>query len=388
MDFELSETHRMLLDSVDAVAAKYGRGYWLEHAQRHTFPEEMWRELGELGYIGLTVPQEYGGAGMGMFEMALLMERLAEHGVPLLLLVVGPGLSLLPIVRHGSEEQKRRYLPAAASGEKKFCFAITEPDAGTNTYRIRTLARRQGDAYVINGQKVFISGADVADYMLLVARTTPFEEVAGGNQREGLSLFVVDLKTPGITLHPLDVQIVEPERQFLVHFDNVRVPAQDLLGEEGQGFRYLFDGLNPERIMVAAMSVGLGRYVLQKAAAYARERRVFGVPIGAHQGLAHPMAVAKAHVELAALMNHKAAWTYDRGGNAGPWANMAKLAAADAALEACDVAIQVHGGNGFTRDYDLMSVWSLCRLLKTAPVSREMILNYIGEHVLALPPSY
>lgn len=388
MDFELSETHRLMLENVDKLAKKYDRKYWLRHAVDGTFPEEMWRELGDLGYVGLTIPQEYGGTGMGMFEMALLQEHLANNGVPMLMLVVGPGLSVLPIVRHSSEEQKRRYLPSAASGEKRFCFAITEPDAGTNTYRIRTLARREGDEYVINGHKVFISGANEADYMLLVARTTPYEEVAEANKKEGISLFIVDMESPGITLSQLDIQIVAPEKQFLVYFDDVRVPRENLLGEEGKGIRYLFDGLNPERIMVASMAVGVGRYALEKAVSYARERKVFSVPIGAHQGLAHPMAQAKAHLELASLMNLKAAWVFDRGENAGPWANIAKFTAADAALEACDIAIQTHGGNGFDRDYDLINIWSLCRLLKTAPISREMILNYIDEHVLGLPPSY
>lgn len=388
MDFEITEEQQMMLNAVDEVAKKYDRSYWLKHAENGTFPTEMWEEMGKLGFLGLTIPEEYGGAGLGMSELSLVQERLGEHGVPMLMLVVGPGLGILPIVRHGTEEQKRKWLPAVASGDKKFCFAITEPVAGTNTFKIQTLATRQGDEYVINGQKVFISGANEADYMLLVTRTTPYEEVREKDKKQGISLFVVDLKSPGISMSRLNIEIVAPEKQFLVYFDNVHVPAENRIGEEGRGIEYLFDGLNPERIMVAAMSIGLGRYALDKAVAYANQREVFGVPIGSHQGLQHPMAQAKAHIELAALMNRKAAWTYDRGMNAGADANIAKFAAADAGLEACEIAIQTHGGNGFIKEYDLLHIWSLCRLLRTAPISREMLLNYIGEHVLRLHRSY
>lgn len=357
----------------------------MRHADQGTFTRELWDELAALGYVGMTIPEEYGGMGLGMFEMMLVMEEMSSRGIPLLMLVVGPGLSILPLVKYGSDEQKQRFLPAAASGEKLFCFAITEPNAGTNTFRIETFAKKDGSGWRLNGQKVFISGVDVADYMLVVARTRPYNPE---KRSDGISLFIVDTKAEGVTIQPIETQIAAPEKQFAVFFENVFVDEQNLLGEEGKGTAYLFDGLNPERIMIAAMAVGLGRYALSKAVDYANVRKVFNVPIGAHQGLQHPMALAKTHLECAALMNRQAAWMYDNGLNAGPYANMAKLAAADAALEACDIGIQVHGGNGLSKEYDMMNLWSLCRLLKVAPISREMILNYIGEHVLQLPKSY
>jgi acyl-CoA dehydrogenase len=290
------------------------------------------------------------------------------------------------IAKHGTEEQKRRYLPALAAGRERGCFAITEPTAGSNSFRMETLARRDGDSYLINGQKAFISGADQADYMMVVARTTPFDQVQ--DKREGLSLFLVDRRSAGVELTEQDTQILHPEKQFTIFFDDVRVPPENMVGSEGMGTRYLFDALNPERISFAAIAVGLGRYVLDKAVAYARERVVFDVPIGAHQGLQHPMAIAKTHLELAALMTRQAATTFDQGGNAGPHSNMAKYAAAEAAIEACDLAIQVHGGSGFTGEMDIITLWPFIRVLRTAPVSREVILNYIGEHVLGLPRSY
>lgn len=238
---------------------------------------------------------------------------------------------------------------------------------------------------MLNGQKAFISGADVADYMLVVARTRPYDPQ---RRSEGLSLFIVDTKAPGLTLKQNDTQTVAPEKQFMVYFEDVYVDDRDLIGEEGNGIEYLFDGLNPERIMIADLAVGFGRYAVSKAVDYAKARNVFGQPIGGHQALQHPMALAKTHLELAALMNRKAAWAFDRGEPAGESSNMAKLAASDAALEACEIGIQVHGGNGFTKEYDMLNLWTLCRLTKTAPISREMVLNYIGEHVLGLPKSY
>ena len=275
-----------------------------------------------------------------------------------------------------------------ARGEIKLCFALTEPTAGSNSFRISTLARAEGDDYVLNGQKMFISAADEADHMLVVARTTPFDQAQ--DKREGLSLLIVDRRAPWVTLQPLEMGVLHPETQFAVYFDDVRVPRSDLVGEEGKGSRYLFDALNPERISAAAVAVGLGQFVLEKAVAYARERVVFDKPIGAHQGLQHPLAEAKTHLELAALMTRYAAQVFDGGDKvtAAAYANMAKFAAAEAATEACDLAIEVHGGSGFSTDVDLITVWPFIRMLRTVPVSREMVLNYIGEHVLGLPRSY
>jgi acyl-CoA dehydrogenase len=385
MDFHLTEEQQMIVDNTRKLTMRYDRKYWLSHYEKGTFTQEMWEAFADLGYLGITIPEAYDGLGLGIFEMSLVQEELAGHGVPSLLLILGPSLSLIPIIRHGTDEQKARWLPSAAAGKEKMCFAMTEPNAGTNTFRIQTFAKETGDHYVLSGQKIFISGVDVCEKMLVVARTETLDKTS---RTKGLSLFVIETNAPGVSYSEMDTQIVAPEKQFVVYFDNVRVPKENLVGKPGKGSRYLFDGLNPERILVAATAVGLGRFALNKAVQYAKNRNVFDTPIGSHQGLQHPLAEAKAHLELAALMNRKAAWIFDRKENAGEFANIAKMAAADAALEASDIAIEVHGGNGFAKEYDLMAVYSLCRLFKTAPVSREMILNYIGEHVLALPKSY
>jgi alkylation response protein AidB-like acyl-CoA dehydrogenase len=315
-----------------------------------------------------------------MAEMAVLMEALAEKGVPLLFLVVSAVMGTLAVVRHGSEEQKKRFLPGLVSGREKFCFALTEPDAGSNSFAITTRAVRQGECYRVDGRKTFISGADAADYILTVVKT---EDDAKG--RPSLTLLVIPTKSPGLEMRKIDVAIEGPESQFLLFFDDVRVSAANRIGPEGAGARHLFDVLNAERIAGAALGVGLGRFVLDKAVRYAKERVVFGAPIGSRQGLAHPLALVASRLELAWLMTQKAAWLVDAGREAGAEANIAKLEAAEAAIEACDLAIEVHGGNGFSREFDVITVWPWARLLRTAPVSREMILNYLAEHVLGLP---
>jgi acyl-CoA dehydrogenase len=386
MSFELSAEEELIRDFVAELTQRYGRAYWIDKALRGEFPQELWDALGRGGYLGTMIPEAYGGTGLGMREMAVLMEAMGEHGIPLLLMVVSTVMASHTLTRHGNDEQKRHYLPGLANGSIKFCFAITEPNAGSNSFRIETLARRAGDHYLVSGQKYFISAADEADHILLVTRTTPYAEAS--DKREGISLFVVDRLSPGIELQRQNVEMLAGERQFTVFFDEVRVPKTNLVGPEGGALRVLFDALNPERIGGAATAVGLGRYVMGKAVTYAKERKVFDRPIGTHQGLAHPLAIAQTHLELAALMTRKAAIRFDQGANAGPEANMAKFAAAEAAIEACDLAIEVHGGNGFTRDFDVITVWPYVRLIRTAPVSREMILNYIGEHVLGLPRSY
>jgi acyl-CoA dehydrogenase len=387
MAFELSPEERLIVDAVHELAAgPAGLALWRERAQRNEFPEELWEALAQAGYLGLLVPTEHGGSALGLREMAVLMEALAAEGMALLLMIVSTVMATLALARHGSEEQKRRYLPGLARGTTRFCFAITEPNAGSNSFRLETFGERVGDGYRLRGQKYFISGVDRTQHVLLVARTTPHGSV--DDKRSGLSLFIVDTDAPGVGRQVQDTALAAAERQWTLFLDDVRVPRSALLGEEGAGHRYLFDLLNPERVAGAAIAVGLGRYVLGRAVGYAKERRVFSVPIGAHQGLAHPMALAATHLELAGLMTRRAAWRYDRGEHAGADANMAKLAAAEAALEACDVAIEVHGGNGFTREFQVITYWPLIRLIRTAPVTREMILNYIGEHVLGLPRSY
>ena len=383
---EIEGERELIRQFVKQLTAKYDRRYWVECATKGVGVNAMWQELGRAGYLGVSVPEEYGGAGVSMVRLTILMEEMANQGVPTLFLVISAGMGAIPIAKYGTEEQKRRYLPPLADGSEKFCFAITEPDAGSNSFKIRTLARRDGDHYVLNGQKVFISGADDADHILVVARTKPADQVS--NKREGISLFIVDTKAAGLEMHKMDTRILIPERQFQLFFDEVRIPVGNRLGDEGQGLKALFDALNPERITVAAMSVGVGRYALNKAVEYASTRKVFNVPIGAHQGLSHPMAIAKTHLELASLMTHHAAQVFDSGGDAGMYANMAKYAGAEAGIEAVDLSIQVHGGSGFTGEVNIITLWPLVRLMRTAPVSREMILNYIGEHVLGLPRSY
>ncbi len=380
------QERELIREFVRQLTAKYGRAYWVERAKSKGHLDEIWHELGKAGYLGVTVPEEYGGSGTSMTRLAILMEELCTQGVPLLFLVITTAMAAIPIARHGNEELKQRYLPAIADGSKKFCFAVTEPDAGSNSFNIRTFAKQEGDYYVIKGQKVFISGYDQAQHVLLVARTTPADQVK--EKRHGISLLVVDTNAPGLSAHPMDTQIFAPERQFALYFDEVRVPRANLVGEEGRGFRALFDALNAERITVAAMAVGLGRFALQKAVEYAKVRKVFDKPIGAYQGLAHPMAIARTHLELASLMTHYAAHVFDAGQDAGMYANMAKYAGAEAGIEAVDIAIEVHGGSGFTGEVDVITVWPMARLLRTVPVAREMILNYVAEHVLGLPRSY
>jgi len=290
------------------------------------------------------------------------------------------------IARFGTPDQKSTWLPGLCTGSK-MAFAITEPDAGSNSHRISTAARRDGDVYRLNGAKTFISGVDEARQVLVVTRTS-VDEVTG---RGGLSLFIVDRDAKGLTNHLIPVEMTIPEKQYTMYFDNVEVPADRLLGVENDGLRVVFQGLNPERITGAAIGNGIGRYALSKAADYARERSVWGVPIGTHQGVAHPLAAAKVELELARLMTMKAAWLHDHQASdpaAGEAANMAKYAAAEAALHCLDAAIQTHGGNGMTTEYGLADMWGLARLLRIAPVSREMILNYVGNHSLGLPKSY
>lgn len=383
---DFAEAQRMIRTFARQVTRKYDRAHWVERARLDGRLDEVWQELGKAGYLGGTIPEEYGGSGCSVSRLAILTEELSTEGVPLLFLVISAAIASICLSRHASPEQKARYLPKLADGSEKFCFALTEPNAGSNSFRIETVARRDGDEWVIDGQKIFITGADEADHMLLVARTTRAGKE--GDKREGMALFIVDLKTPGIESHKIETGILAPERQYQMFFENVRIPATNRVGDESLGIKPLFDALNAERITLGAMTAGLGRFALGKAVQYARTREVFGVPIGSHQALAHPMAEIKTKIELAALMTHHAAALFDSGENAGMYANMAKYAAAEAAIESVDLAMQVHGGMGFTTEADIITLWPFVRLFRTAPVSKEMIMNYIGEHVLGLPRSY
>ena len=383
MDLLESDEHRDLRAAVRAIAASFGGAYYTEHARARTPCDELWNALGDGGFIGVNVAEEYGGGGGGLVELATVCEELANQGTPLLLLLVSAAISAEVIGEFGSLELRKEWLPGLASGRTKVVFAITEPDAGSNTHRLATTATRAGDGWVLRGTKHYISGVDEAEALMVVARS--------GRTPEGspqLSLFVVPTDAPGLVATPLPTDILLPEKQFVLHFDDVGVPAEALVGEEGAGFRQVFHGLNPERITGAALGVGVARYALAQAAEYAATRKVWDVPIGAHQGVAHPLAQAKIETELAALMTHRAAWLHDHGLPAGEAANMAKYAAAEAALHAIDAAIQAHGGNGVASEYGLLPYWGLARLLKIAPVNREMILNYVAQHSLGLPRSY
>jgi alkylation response protein AidB-like acyl-CoA dehydrogenase len=383
MDFAVTEEHRALRAAVADIAAGFGGDYYTRKAEAREFTSELWTALGKQGYIGVNIAEEHGGGGAGLTELAIVAEETAAQGCPLLLLLVASAISGEVIGTYGTQEQRDRWLPRLASGDGRIVFAITEPDAGSNTHRLSTTATRDGDGYVLRGQKYYISGVDEADAILVVTRT-------GTDARGGaaLSLFVVDTDAPGLTAQPLPVSVALPERQFTLFFDDVRVPAGRLIGAEGEGFRQVFHGLNPERVTGAALCVGIGRYALAKAAGYASDRVVWDTPIGAYQGISHALAKAKIEVEAAALLTAKAAWQHDHGEPAGEASNMAKYAAAEAALSALEAAIQTHGGNGVSTDYGLIPLWGLARLLRIAPVSREMILNYVAQHSLGLPRSY
>jgi alkylation response protein AidB-like acyl-CoA dehydrogenase len=382
VDFAESAEHRALRTAVAEIARDFGPRYYAERAAERRPCQELWTALGQAGFIGVNIPEVHGGGGGGLTELALVCEEIAAAGTPLLLLLVSAAISAGMISEFGTEEQRRTWLPGLAEGTAKMVFAITEPDAGSNTLRTSTTAARDGEDWVLNGTKYYISGVDEAEALLVVART-------GQDERGGqLSLFIVPSDAAGLDARLLPVDLLLPERQFTLHFDGVRVGPGALVGEAGEGFRQVFHGLNPERITGAALGVGIARHALTAAARYASERKVWSEPIGAHQGVSHPLAKAKIETELAALMTRQAAWQHDHGQPAGESSNMAKYAAAEAALAAIDAAIQTHGGNGLASEYGLMPYWGLARLLRIAPVNREMILNYVAQHSLGLPRSY
>jgi alkylation response protein AidB-like acyl-CoA dehydrogenase len=372
--------HRLIRQSTAAIAARYGHGYYAERAREGGHIAELWAELGQAGLLGVHLPAEYGGGGAGLAELTVVTEELAAHGLPLLIAVISPAICGSILAAHASDAMKASWLPGLADGTRRMAFALTEPDAGSNSHNVSTTARRAGAGWAITGGKYYISAADECEAMLLVAR----DDSAPGR----LSLFVVPTGAPGLTLKPIPTALVSPDRQFTVFLDDVAVGEDALIGVAGQGFRQVFAGLNPERILAAALCNGVGRYAVAKAAEYARQRKVWSEPIGAHQGIAHPLAQAHVGVELARLATERAAELFDAGQDAAEAANIAKLAAADAALAALDQAIQTHGGNGLALEYGLADLWFVTRLMRTAPVSREMVLNYLATHSLGLPQSY
>jgi alkylation response protein AidB-like acyl-CoA dehydrogenase len=385
VNFTETDEQRALRAAVADLGARYGHAYYASQARGGGRMTELWQEAGKLGFIGVNLPEPYGGGGAGLYELSIVLEELAAAGCGLLMMVVSPAICGTIIARFGTDEQKQNWLPRIASGSSIMAFGITEPDAGSNSHRLTTTAARDGDTWVLNGRKIYISGVDQAEAVLIVSRTA---DAKTGKLRP--ALFAVPTGTPGFSYRPIDMDIVMPEKQYLLFLDDVRLPADALIGEEGAALLQLFAGLNPERVMAAAMAVGSGRFALNKAVAYARERTVWDVPIGAHQGLAHPLAQVKIELELARLMMQKAATLYDEGDDvaAGEAANMAKYAAAEASIRTVDQAIQALGGSAMTEEFGLASMLANVRTTRIAPVSREMILNYVGQHSLGLPKSY
>ncbi|MWA11862.1 acyl-CoA dehydrogenase family protein [Streptomyces sp. BA2] len=382
-----TEEHQALRAAVAALGKRYGREYMTRVVKGEGHPDELWSDAAKLGYLGVNLPEEYGGGGGGIAELSIVLEELGAAGCPLLMMVVSPAICGTVIARFGTEEQKRAWLPGLADGSRTMAFGITEPDAGSNSHRITTTARKDeasGD-WLLTGRKVFISGVDIADATLIVGRT---EDARTGNLKP--CLFIVPRETEGFQRRQIEMELQAPEKQFELTLDDVRLPADALVGDEDAGLLQLFAGLNPERIMTAAFSIGMARYALSRAVGYAKERSVWKSPIGAHQAIAHPLAQSHIDIELARLMMQKAARLYDQGDDmgAGEAANMAKLAAADACVKTVDQAVHTLGGNGLTKEFGLASLIVASRVARIAPVSREMILNYVSHQTLGLPKSY
>jgi alkylation response protein AidB-like acyl-CoA dehydrogenase len=390
-----TQENKDLRAAVAALGKRYGRAYLTRIVDAGKHPDELWAEAGKLGYLGVNLPEEYGGGGGGITELSIVLEELGAAGCPLLMLVVSPAICGTVIARFGTEEQKREWLPGLADGTRTMAFGITEPDAGSNSHRITTTARRDGDDWLLTGRKVFVSGVDIADATLIVGRT---EDARTGRLKP--CLFIVPRDTAGFHRNRIDMELHGAEKQFELVLDEVRLPGEALVGAgpghafgsggEDAGLLQLFAGLNPERVMTAAFAIGMGRFALARAVEYARERTVWKAPIGAHQAIAHPLAQAHIDLELARLMMQKAARLYDTGDDlgAGEAANMAKYAAGEACVRAVDQAVHTLGGNGLTREFGLASLVTAARVARIAPVSREMILNFVSHQTLGLPKSY
>jgi alkylation response protein AidB-like acyl-CoA dehydrogenase len=383
--FTESRERRALREAALELGRKYGHTYTVEKARSGGHTTELWDEAGRLGYLGVNVPEEYGGGGGGIGDLAAVCEELGAAGAGLLQMVVSPAICATIIARFGTDEQKSLYLPRFADGSLRMAFAITEPDAGSNSHKITTTARRTDGGWVLTGGKVYISCVDESESVLVVGRT---EDAKTGKLKP--ALFVVPTDAPGFTAQHIPMDIISPDRQFTLFFDDVALPADALIGSEDAALMQLFAGLNPERIMAASFAVGMGRFALEKAVDYANTRTVWKEPIGAHQAVSHPLAIAKIELELAKLMTQKAAALYDAGDDmaAGEAANMAKYAAGEAVVKAVDAAVQTHGGNGLAGEYGLGALVAASRLTRIAPVSREMVLNFVAQFSLGLPKSY
>ena len=384
MDFTPSDEHRMIYDYGRNLATRYDRPYWRDKTASKTFPDEMWRQIGTDGFLGMLVPEAYGGTGLGVTEMALLIEGIAAEGLPLFLMLTGPAIAMPVIAGFGSEAQKQDILPGFCTGEAKVCFAIAEANVGANVARLKTRATQDGTGWRLNGEKNFTSGADVCDYVLVLARSLPPEEAMQKNH--GFTLFLIEREK--ITMSPQDVGVPMPLQQCNLSFDDLELGPEHVVGEPHMAMMALFSTMNVERITAAAMSCGMGRYLVRKGAAYASERTVFEGPIGAYQAVQHPLAEAHTQVEMAHLVMLQAATQHDAGTPADEAANMAKYASAEASMLAAEAALQVHGGNGYAPEYDIYDIYQVCRLLRSAPVSRERALCFIAERSLGLPRSY
>lgn len=388
MDFELTGEQQLIRDTVKKVCAEFPDEYWAKCDSEHRFPWDFYNAMAAGGWLGIAIPEAYGGSGQGITEASLVLEEVASSGAAM------NGASSLhlsifgmhPVVRHGSEEMKQTYLPQVAKGELHVAFGVTEPDAGTDTTSITTTARREGDHYIVRGRKVWMTKALDSQRVLLLVRTTPIEKIA--KRTDGLTLLLAELQRPEVTISPIDKVGRNAVASCEVVYDDLPVLVTDRVGEEGKGFRYLLDGLNAERILVAAEALGIGRAAINRAVNYANERVVFNRPIGQNQGIAFPLGEAHMRLEAAEMMIRKASWMLDDGQPCGAEANMAKWLAADAACQAADQAVQTHGGYGYAKEYHVERYWREARMTRLAPISQEMVLNYVTEHVLGLPRSY
>lgn len=388
VNFEETEMERMIRSSIHDLMDSYDDAYWADIRESGRYPSEVWTELGENGWLGVAIPEKYGGQGMGIQELALVIEELgASGGWPITLqIVVSPLFGGETLVAHGTEEQKERWLPEIASGEARWGLGVTEPESGLNTTNISTRAERDGDEWIIDGQKTWCSGAEVAERITLLARTLPPEEA--DKPSHGFSIFLIDPDDPNVEYEEIPLDGYFPDRTYTVHLDGVRVHENDMVGDENEGFGQLFDTLNTERITTAACAAGTGRYALKRAVEYANDREVFETPIGSHQGIQHPLSEAHANLQAARLMNRKAAWSYDNDEPAGSAANMANFLCARAGWNACEAATTTFGGMSLSREMGIAAMTSYVRHLRIAPVSEEMIMNYIAENELGLPKSY
>lgn len=388
VDGSESEDHAGIREAVRRVCSDFPDSYWRELDASHTFPWDFYNALAAGGWIGIAIPERYGGQGRGITEACIVLEEVAASGAAMNgcnavhLSIFG----MSPVVRFGSEEMRQRYLPAVATGELHVSFGVTEPGAGTDTTSIATYARREGDTYVVRGRKIWMTKAQQSQKTLLLVRTTPLDQVK--KRTDGMTLLLADLQSPQVQANPIAKVGTHTSASCEVIFDDLVVAVEDRVGEEGEGFRYLLDGLNPERILVAAEAVGIGRAAIRRAVAYANERVVYGAPIGRNQGISFPLAEAYARLHGADLVTREAAWRFDQGLPCGEQANMAKWLATDAGFTAADQAMQTLGGYGYAVEYDVERYWREARLLRIAPLPQEMVLNYLAEHVLGLPRSY